>query len=337
MPEQLRVGVIGAGNMGQHHIRNYHEMPEVELVAIADSIADSQGQKLAEKYHTAFYSDYEEMLEVARPVAVSVAVPTYLHHEVASKTLALGIHTLVEKPITKDEVQAAELIELARQHETVLTVGHIERYNPVVLELKKIIDRGELGTVSSIISQRLGGFPRIEPESDVVVDLAIHDIDIISYLMGSEPDIIGAHGTSTFHSSETDSAEILLRYGNASGFVQANWTSPVKIRQLSITGSKGYVTVNYITQEITSYEHMAIRNQDNFDQFVKLLGEPTKKSIKFEQDEQSEPLRRELGAFAMAAAGEQPAMLVSPIDAVAALHTALMVTEQIKRDAKVIV
>src|SRR3990167_3923265 len=302
MPEQIRVGVIGAGNMGENHIRNYSEMPETDLVAVADSNPEGKGQSLAEKHNTAFYTDYEQMLDEAQPAAVSIAVPTHLHYEIAKNTLNRGIHTLVEKPITHNEAQAAELIELAHQKEAVLTVGHVERYNPVVLELKKMIDRGDLGDIISIISQRLGGFPQEEPESDVVVDLAIHDIDIISFLMGREPEIIGAHGTNTFHSSETDSAEILLRYGNASGFVQANWTTPVKIRQLTISGSKGYVTANYITQEITSYEHMAIRPQDNFTDFVRRLGEPTKKVTRFEQDAQSEPLRRQLGAFAMAAA-----------------------------------
>ncbi len=330
MPEQIRVGVIGAGNMGGHHLRNYHAMPEANLVAVSDS--SKHGQELAERYGADYYADYEYMLDEAQPAAVSIAVPTYLHYEIAKNTLNRGIHTLVEKPITRDEAQANELIDLAQQKETILTVGHIERYNPVVSELKKIIDRGELGTISSIISQRLGGFPRTEPESDVVIDLSIHDIDIISYLMGREPEIIGTHGTNTFHSSETDSAEILLRYGDASGFVQANWISPVKIRQISISGSKGYVSANYVTQEITSYEHMAIRSQDNFQQFVQKLGEPTKKIVQFEQSEFSEPLRRQLGAFVLAASGEQPEMLVSPIDAVSALRTALQVTERIKQD-----
>jgi len=331
MPEQLKVGVIGAGNMGRNHIRNYYEMPETDLVAVADSNSEGEGQSLAEKHKAAFYIDYEQMLDEACPAAVSIAVPTYLHHEIASKTLGRGIHTLVEKPITHDETQAAELIEIARQKEAVLTVGHVERYNPVVLELKKMIDRGDLGDIISIISQRLGGFPQQQPESDVVVDLAIHDIDILSFLMSREPEIIGAHGTNTFHSSETDSAEILLRYGQASGFVQANWTTPIKIRQLTISGSKGYVTANYITQEITSFEHMAIQPQDNFANFVRQLGEPTKKTTSFEQDFQSEPLRRELGAFAMAAAGERPNYIVSPIEAVAALRTALQVAEHIKK------
>jgi predicted dehydrogenase len=331
MPEQLPVGVIGAGNMGRHHIRNYYEMPEANLVAIADPNLQSEGRELAENYQAAYYADYVEMLDDKQPSAVSIAVPTYLHYEIASKTLERGIHTLIEKPIARDEDQATDLIKLAKRHNTVLTVGHIERYNPVVLELKKMIDRGDLGTIQSIISQRLGGFPRTEPESDVVTDLAIHDIDIISYLMESEPEILGAHGTNTFHSSELDSAEILLRYGNASGFVQANWTTPTKIRQLSVSGSRGYVTANYITQEITTFEHSAFRTQDNFSTFVRRLGEPTRKVIKFEQDAMSEPLRRELGAFVLASTGEKPEMIVSPVDAVAALRTAIKVTEEVKR------
>src|SRR3989344_8023863 len=103
MPEQLRVGVIGAGNMGRHHIRNYYEMPETDLVAVADSDPEGESQTQAERHNAAFYTDYEQMLDEAQPAAVSIAVPTYLHHEIASKTLGRGIHTLIEKPITRDE------------------------------------------------------------------------------------------------------------------------------------------------------------------------------------------------------------------------------------------
>lgn len=327
MSEQLRVGVIGAGNMGRNHIRNYSEMPEVDLVAIADQ-AD-RGKVLARDHQAKYYPEYIDMLSDAQPKAVSIAAPTYLHYEIACETLDRGIHTLIEKPITNDVTEASELIDLAQQREVVLTVGHVERYNPVVQELKKIINRGELGEISSIISQRLGGFPEIEPETDVVIDLAIHDIDIISYLMGAEPEILAAHGTKTFHSTETDSAEILLRYGRASGFIQANWVSPVKIRQLSISGSKGYITANYITQEISYFEHMAIRTQDNFDDFVKLLGEPEEKIVKFPR---REPLRRELAAFVMAASGKSPEMLVSPVDSVTALKTAINIAKLLKEN-----
>lgn len=328
MPEQLRVGVIGAGNMGRYHIRNYSEMEEVDLVAIADPT--SEAKELAEQYQASHYESHLDMLDDARPSAVSIAVPTYLHYEVARDVITRGIHTLIEKPIAKTEMEAHELVDLSRVNEVVLMVGHVERYNPVVRELKRIIDSGQVGEISSIIAQRLGGFPKNEPETDVAIDLAIHDIDIISYLTGCQPEILAIHGTNTFHRTETDSAEILLRYGNASGFIQANWVSPVKIRQISITGSRGYVTANYITQEISVFEHMAIRDQDNFDDFVRQLGNPEGKNIKFTKTE--EPLRKELGAFVLAASGRRSEILVTPEDAIIALKTAIQITKKLKEN-----
>ncbi len=329
MSEQLKVGVIGAGNMGGHHIRNYSEMPETQLVAISDP--ETAHASLAEEHGAVYFKDYRDMLEGSDIEAVSIAVPTYLHHKIASETLKRGIHTLIEKPIAATIEEAEELTSLAEENDTVLTVGHIERYNPVLTELKKMIDNEQLGTISSIISQRIGGFPRNEPETDVVQDLAIHDIDIIRYLMGAEGELLSAHGTSTFHNSETDSAEILMRFNGASGFIQANWVSPVKIRKISVSGSRGYVEANYITQDITFYEHMAIRKQDNFEEFVKLLGKPVTHEI---HPYREEPLRRELGAFASAAVGITPDMLVSPNEATSALKIALQAAESLHGASK---
>ncbi len=311
--------------MGQHHIRNYYEMPKVDLIAISDP-ADS-ALELATKYSAKYYQNYTDMLEDSELDAVSIAVPTFLHHEVASEIISRGIHTLLEKPIARTPKEAMKLVQLAKKKGVVLTIGHIERYNPVVAELKRIIDSGRIGDITSIISQRLGGFPKNEPETDVILDLAVHDIDIMSYLVGHSGEIMAAHGTNTFHSTETDSAEILLHFNGISGFIQANWVSPVKIRQISISGSKGYITANYITQEITFYEHMAIRTQDNFEDFVRELGQPITNVIKVPR---VEPLRRELDAFTLAASGQPPEMLVSPVDAIAALSLALQAVENIK-------
>ena len=327
MEGRLKVGVIGAGNMGRHHVRNYAEMPEAELVGITDP-ADSAAE-LAGEHGVRHYTNHVDMFEQARPEAVSIAIPTYLHHRFALDALSHGIHTLVEKPITNDETEAEELVKVAEANRAILTVGHVERFNPVVRELKKIIDSKQIGELTSIIAQRVGGFPRNEPETNVAIDLAIHDIDIVSYLTGTNPEVLAAHGTKTFHSSEIDSVEIMMRCNGASGFIQANWVTPVKIRQIALTGSKGYVVANYITQEISLYEHMAIQPQENFDAFVRMLGEPEQKKITFER---SEPLRRELRAFVMAASGVTTEMLVTPPEAINALKKALEVTRLLRAE-----
>lgn len=329
MPEQIKVGVIGAGNMGSHHIRNYFEMQETNLVAIADPAKEAK--EIADIHNAEHFKDYKQMLENSEVEAVSIVVPTPLHYPVASDAIKRGIHTLVEKPIANTLEEADSLIELAEENDVVLTVGHIERYNPVVTGLKKIIDEGRLGDITSIVSQRLGGFPKKEPQTDVVLDLAIHDIDTISHLIGAEGEVLSAHGTNTFHSCEPDSAEILMRFNGASGFIQANWVSPVKIRKISVAGSKGYVEANYITQDITFYEHMAIRSQDNFEDFVNLLGKPETHNVPVEKEE---PLRKELGAFALAILGNPPKYMVSPREAKEALRTAIEIDEDLKQRIK---
>lgn len=326
MSEILRVGVIGAGNMGRHHIRNYSEMENTELVAVADPAINVLETDL---HGAKGYESYENMLEEAKPDAVSIAVPTPMHFDVASKALGMGIHTLVEKPIASTIEEAEDLVALSQETGAILTVGHIERYNPVVAEVKKVIDDGRLGTISSVISKRLGGFPKNEPKTDVIADLAVHDIDIIAHLVSHEGEFLAAHGTNTFHSSEIDSAEILMRYNGASGFIQANWVSPVKIRQIAITGSKGYITANYVNQEVTFYEeNVTVDNPTDFKDFVSRLGSPNTHVLSVEQQE---PLRRELGAFTLAAAGGEPEILVSPDDAISALRIAKEAVEDITR------
>lgn len=317
-PNNVRVAVIGAGNMGRHHVRNYHEMNGVRLAAIAD--ADPASAALAKQYEVPFYESYQEMIKHEQPTAVSVVVPTPFHHEVASFALQNGADVLVEKPIAATVAEAHQLESLAQQFGRILTVGHIERFNPAVLHLKQLIASGRLGEISAMVCRRVGGFPQREPKTDVIVDLAIHDIDIMADLMGEVPQLVAAHGSRTFHSQRIDSAEILLRYGVAAGFVQTNWVTPVKIRTISITGSKGYVEANYITQEVELYEHTAVRSQDNFPDFVRELGTP---QVIREKIKLIEPLRQELNLFIEAVKTRDESHIVKPADATTALAIAL--------------
>jgi UDP-N-acetylglucosamine 3-dehydrogenase len=205
-----------------------------------------------------------------------------------------GIHTLVEKPIASEVNEAEELIAEAERTGVIFTVGHIERFNPMIQKLKKLVDDKEIGEITSVIARRVGGFPAIEPKTDVIVDLAVHDIDIISYLLGKQPGKIYGHGSRTLHSNKIDSAELLLDYGAASGFVQANWITPVKVRTIAVTGTAGYVEGNYITQELTYYKHNMRRHKEDFSSFVQKFGEPEKYHV---SEELKEPLSLELHAF----------------------------------------
>ena len=205
---KLRVAVIGTGNMGRNHVRNYFMLPESELVAIAD--VNPEAKSLADDYKVKFFTDYKEMLEKARPDAVSVVVPTPFHLEVATEVMSRGIHCMLEKPIASSVEEADKLIACAKKNNVTFTVGHIERFNPVIKKLKQMVDDNAIGDITSVVCKRVGGFPAVEPKTDVIIDLAVHDVDIVNYLLGQKPRSISSHGSRTRHSKKIDSAEIMV-------------------------------------------------------------------------------------------------------------------------------
>jgi UDP-N-acetylglucosamine 3-dehydrogenase len=314
--KKVRVAAIGGGNMGKNHLRNYAMLPEADLVGLADINPDME--KLAKEHKTRFYKDYKEMLDELNPDAVSIVVPTPFHAAVATEVMNRGIHCLLEKPIASTVDEAGELIALAKKQKVIFTVGHIEHYNPLIRTLKKMLDDKKIGEITSIVCKRVGGFPTIEPKTDVIIDLAVHDIDIISFIIGKQPKRISSHGSRTHHSNKIDSAEILMDYGHASGFVQANWLTPVKIRTIAVTGSQGYIEGNYVTQELEYFKHNMGRAKD-FPNFVQSM-DPERELIKVDFEE---PLAVELKAFLANIQGDTSTHLVDPKDAKDALRLAL--------------
>lgn len=321
MPHKVKVAVIGAGNMGKNHIRTYQKLPNVELVALVD--VNEAAAAIAEEHGILYLSDYKDLLRDGQIDAVSIVVPTPFHFKIAMDFIEHGIHCLVEKPITSTIDEANQLIAAAKKHSVIFTVGHIEQYNPMIQKLKTLIDKKEIGEITSIITRRVGGFPSIEPRTDVIIDLAVHDIDIMSYLLGKQPKAVHSHGSRTLHSHKVDSAELLLDYGTASGFVQANWITPVKVRNIAVTGTKGYVEGNYITQELTYYKHSMEPKRKGFKNFVATLGEPEKYYV---SEDPKEPLAIELGAFTEAVLGHK-VDLVDPAAARDALQVVLTALE----------
>lgn len=318
--QKIRVAVIGAGNMGKNHARNYHLLAEAELVGLAD--VNPEAKTLADEYEVAFFTDYKEMLDTLKPDAVSIVVPTPFHAEVATEVMSRGIHCLVEKPIASTVEEAEALISLSIEKGVVFTVGHIEHYNPLVIALKKLLDEKAIGEVTSIICKRVGGFPQVEPKTDVIIDLAVHDIGIINYLLESQPQKITSHGSRTYHSNKIDSAEILLNYGKASGFIQANWLTPVKIRTIAVTGSEGYIEGNYVTQELAIYKHTFTKkfNEGGFTGIVTEMKAQDKELVEINFEE---PLAKELRTFLEHVGDNKINPLVAPSEASAALSLAL--------------
>lgn len=253
----IRVGVIGTGAMGQNHVRIYSEMEGVKLAGISD-VDQNRVETMAAQFKTKAFTDYKKMFAEGLD-AVSVVVPTKLHKQVVLDALEAGIHVLVEKPIA-DTVENAELmIEAAKKTEKVLMVGHIERFNPAVIRLKEIISSGILGKIVSISTRRVGPYnPRIR-DVGVILDIGVHDIDIISYLYGKKIKGVYAIAGADIHSFE-DHASIILRMDhNFAGVVETNWLTPHKVRHLTAIGVKGVAYLDYLDQTVELHDNGWIR------------------------------------------------------------------------------
>jgi UDP-N-acetylglucosamine 3-dehydrogenase len=244
----LKVGVVGLGTMGQHHARLYSQM-DCELIGVADANPE-RAMEIGEKYKVAYYSDYRELL--SRVEAVSIAVPTHLHHTVAMDFLKNRIHCLVEKPIAFNLDEAAEMINIAMSNDVNLAVGHIEQFNPAVIKLKQVMKDGTLGKLLLISTRRVGPFvPRIK-DVGIVIDSATHDIGVIKFLIEKEPVSIFSRVGSLKHPKE-DHAIIVLDFGDVTACIEVNWFTPHKIRTLIATGSEGTAYLDYIEQKLTVY------------------------------------------------------------------------------------
>ena len=246
--KKKRVGVIGVGAMGKHHVRIYHGMRDVELVGIADA-NEKTANEIAAEYDTEAFTDCERLLKNDLD-AVSIAVPTSLHKELACKAVNYGVHMLIEKPIADSLHNADAIIKTARRENLKLMIGHIERFNPAILKLKELISAGELGEILSISCRRVGPYaPRIR-DVGIITDLAVHDIDTISYLYGKRAMQVYSIAGNSFHVKE-DYASILLQYdAKRSGTVETNWLTPYKMRTLTATGTGGVASADYLEQSL---------------------------------------------------------------------------------------
>lgn len=235
----IKTGVIGVGHLGKIHARIHHELPEAELVGICDP--DESKREIAETYNVPFYTDYKDLIPLVE--AVSISTPTSTHYDVAKDCLEAGLHTLIEKPITLKLDQADELIELAKKNKCALQVGHIERHNPGFKRVGEIA-----GNIRFFEIHRLGPFnPRIN-DCGVVLDMMIHDIDIVLGLMKSELDYIDAVGVNVLTPFE-DIANVRMKFKNgAVADLTASRLTPEKQRKIRIFQEDAYISLDYGAQ-----------------------------------------------------------------------------------------
>lgn len=324
-----RVAVIGVGAMGRNHARVLREMPRVTLVAVSDPDG-ATARRVAELHGVSAYPDYLELIERERPDAVTVAVPTVAHHQVVSDALQRGCHVLVEKPIAETVEEAADLTALAVRQGRLLMVGHIERFNSAVLELKRRLVAGQLGRVFQANARRLGPFPARIRDVGVVVDLATHDIDILRYLSGSQAVRVFAEARREVHTSREDMINGLVRFADGMlALLEINWLTPTKIRELSLTGERGMFRVDYLTQDLYFFENPGAGDMP-WDALTLLRGGVNEGMMIRYALQKKEPLRTEIEAFIRGATGD-PSDVVSAEDGTEALRLALALIESAQR------
>ncbi len=304
--EKLYVGVVGVGHLGSKHAKTYSNLKDAHLVGVCDT-NEENGKRVAKKYHTTYYSDYRDLFDNVQ--AVSIAVPTFLHYKIARDFLANGIHVLIEKPITKTLEEADKLLELAGKKSLTIQVGHIERFNSAVRAIEPHIKKPKF-----IACNRLGPFVERAADIGVVLDLMIHDIDIILGLIKSPVDQIEAVGVKIVSDHE-DTANVRLTFANANKTVcdlTASRVTKKSTRTIKISQENSYIYLDYLTQSAILYRRKGHHLK--------------KKRIKIKKQE---PLKKELESFVHCVLNNKKP-IVSGEEAREALSVAIDITKQIK-------
>lgn len=312
--QKIRAAVIGVGYLGRFHAQKYAQAPNCELVAVVDSREEAR-RAVAAELGTQAVSDFRQLL--GRVDAVSVVTPTPAHFEIARECLQAGIHVLVEKPITETPEQARELIRLAAQHDRVLQVGHLERFNAAILAAEPYLHAPRF-----IECHRLAPYRERGTDVNVVLDLMIHDIDIVQTIVGAPIKSIDAIGTPVF-SDEIDIANARIHFEN--GCVANATASRVSMkteRKLRIFEDDAYLSIDLQQKILTT-----IRRRDS------QVGGQLPVVIEEQSFEQGDALKAEIESFLGCIRSGQPPV-VSGEAGLRALETAMRITEQVRNGVR---
>ena len=316
----MKIAVAGAGVMGRNHIRVCTELEGLEVVGVVESNAEAAA-RIARLFRVRTFETVSRLLGEAKPDILIVATPTSTHFAVAREAIAAGVHVLIEKPIAATVAEGRELVALAAGAGVKLGVGHIERFNPAVRELKKHLDEGELGRVYQIVARRIGPFPPRIHDVGVIVDLATHDVNIMEHVVGSTIERVFAETARRIHQSHEDLVSCAMRFASGTvGVIDINWLTPTKIRELSVIGERGMFVVNYLTQDLTLYENVSSAGAA---ETFAVMGVAEGRMIRFPV-QRFEPLKAEIQSFVAAVRdGERP--LVDGEEGVRALYLARLI------------
>lgn len=302
MKKLLKVGVIGVGVMGAEHARVYSTLKGCQLVGVYDNYKNLS-KKVARKLGVTSFQNLDDLLREVK--AVSICTPTTTHFEVATKALNHKVAVLIEKPITSSVEEAEKLIKQAKENRTVLSVGHIERFNPVIEILKKRLEKQK---VISINITRMGPIPPRIKDVGIILDLGTHDIDLIRFLTNSRFEKISSVFSSKANKFE-DAAILSFQMKNKTiASIIMNWYTPYKVRQIEIATMDKLLVGNLMSQQVVEYS-----NYDGSGSYV------TKNlPVKY-----TEPLQEELSSFVQAVtANKKPR--VSGSDGTEAIRIALL-------------
>jgi UDP-N-acetylglucosamine 3-dehydrogenase len=248
----LRVGLAGLGSMGRNHLRILAGRPDCRVVGLADPLADARSVAAAVAPQATLLADPLELVAELELDALVVASPTTAHAELALAAIERGIPVLVEKPLAASVEDAAEIFRASRRRGVPVAVGHVERFNPAVRELGRCLADGWLSTVYAIASRRAGPFPARIRDVGVTIDLATHDVDILSWIAGERPARVYAETAQRIHTEHEDLLFGLLHFpSGATGMLDVNWLTPAKRRQLVVVGEEGMFELDYLTQRLT--------------------------------------------------------------------------------------
>ncbi len=314
----LRTGVVGSGSMGKNHARVYSEISN--FVAIADT-DEKQAKAVSELYGVKKYSDYREMLKEVD--AISIAVPTALHRDVAISAIKAGVHVLIEKPLANSLDDAKSIAEESKKQGVVLAVGHIERHNPVISYAKKALIENKWGDLVTMSSKRISLYPKRIVDVGVIFDLAVHDLDVMRYLADSEAQSIFSVCGALKRNNLEDHASVLIEFDNGiTGVSEVSWITPMKVRQITLSCTEAFVMIDYTNQEIDVYK--SIFGDINFHNLSNIEMEIKKESIKIDREE---PLKIEIIDF-LSAITKSRSPLVTVLDGVAVVDMAERVVNQ---------
>jgi predicted dehydrogenase len=310
--DRIKIGVVGVGHLGNYHLQKYQKIPGVEIIGVSD-VAQERAAEAAALYGCLSFKNHVDLIGAVD--AVSIAVPTASHYQVARAFLAAGVDVLLEKPTASTVAEARELNDLARAKELIFQIGFVERFNPAIIALEKVIDRPLF-----IEAHRLHPFFARGTDVDVILDLMIHDLDIILKFVNAPLESVEAVGVSVL-SPQVDIANARLSFENGCvANVTASRVTSKSMQKIRFFGLNGYHAIDYAKRELVSLSKKAQAGTQH-----DIVQNPVEVKIQ-------DPLEEEIRSFVQAVS-QRNAPLVSGVDALPALEAAAKITEKIRARA----